>query len=35
MRLRPISAFEKWMEKWGFWENGRLGPNAGDASVFL
>ena len=35
MRLRPISAFEKWMEKWGFWENGHIGPNAGDASVFL
>lgn len=35
MRLRPIPAFEKWMEKWGFWQDGRLGPNAGDASVFL
>ena len=33
--LRPIAAFEKWMEKWGFWRDGRLGPNAGDASVFL
>ena len=35
MQLRPIPAFEKWMEKWGFWQDGRLGPNAGDASVFL
>ena len=35
MQLRPISAFEKWMEKWGFWQDGHLGPNAGDASVFL
>ena len=30
-----IDAFRKWMEKWGFWENGHLGRNAGDASVFL
>ena len=35
MGLRPIKAFEKWMEKWGFWLNGHIGPNAGDASVFL
>lgn len=35
MHLRPIPAFEKWMEKWGFWENGKLGQHAGDASVFL
>ena len=35
MGLRPIRAFEKWMEKWGFWQDGHLGPNAGDASVFL
>ena len=33
--LQPIEPFRKWLEKWGFWENGHLGPNAGDASVFL
>ena len=34
-RLSPIPAFARWMERWGFWRDGRLGPNAGDASVFL
>jgi len=33
--LSPIPAFAKWMERWGFWQDGRLGPRAGDASVFL
>ena len=33
--LSPIAPFREWLEKWGFWENGRLGPRAGDASVFL
>lgn len=33
--LRPIREFERWLEKWGVWRGGRLGPNAGDASVFL
>lgn len=33
--LSPIAPFQKWLEKWGFWENGHLGPNAGDASVLL
>lgn len=31
----PAPAFKKWMEKWGIWENGRLTPRAGDASIFL
>ena len=35
LRLEPIAPFARWLEKWGFWQNGRLGPNAGDASVFL
>ncbi len=35
LRLSPIPAFARWMETWGFWKDGRLGPNAGDASVFL
>ena len=33
--LSPIREFEAWLEKWGFWENGRLTARAGDASVFL
>ncbi len=33
--LSPIPAFARWMERWGFWQDGRLGPRAGDASVFL
>lgn len=35
MGLQPIAAFRRWLEKWGFWQDGRLGPRAGDASVFL
>ncbi|NLC32942.1 MAG: ethanolamine ammonia-lyase subunit EutB, partial [Clostridiales bacterium] len=35
LRLSPIAAFARWMEAWGFWPDGRLGPRAGDASVFL
>lgn len=34
MGLRPIAEFEKWLEKMGFMENGRLTPKAGDLSVF-
>lgn len=33
--LRPISEFEKWLEKMGIMENGRLTKLAGDASLFL
>lgn len=33
--LRPIPEFERWMEKMGFLENGKLTKRAGDASVFL
>lgn len=32
---RPIRAFEVWLERWGFLENGRLGPHAGDPTVLL
>lgn len=32
---RPIKAFEQWLEKWGFWENGKLGKNAGNPGVFF
>ncbi|CAM2750863.1 ethanolamine ammonia-lyase subunit EutB [Hathewaya histolytica] len=33
--LRPIKEFEEWLEKYGILENGKLGVNAGDASIFL
>ncbi len=32
---KPIAAFEQWLKTWGIWENGRPGPNFGDASIFL
>jgi ethanolamine ammonia-lyase large subunit len=32
-KKRPIREFEQWLEKWGFWENGRLGKNAGDFTL--
>ena len=34
-KKRPIREFEQWLEKWGFWENGQLGPHAGDPTVLL
>ena len=33
--MRPIREFEIWLEKMGIYENGRLGPKAGDASIFI
>lgn len=33
--LRPIREFELWLEKMGIMENGRLTPQAGDATIFL
>lgn len=33
--LKPIKEFDKWMEKMGFSENGKLTSRAGDASIFL
>ncbi|MCL2669785.1 MAG: ethanolamine ammonia-lyase subunit EutB [Syntrophaceae bacterium] len=35
MGLEPAPEFKAWLEEWGIWKNGRLGPNAGDASIFL
>lgn len=35
MGLSPTAPFRAWLEKWGIWQDGRLGPSAGDASVFL
>lgn len=32
--LRPTPEFEKWLEKWGIMENGRLTEAAGDPSIF-
>lgn len=33
--LRPAPEFERWLEKMGLWEQGRLTPRAGDLSLFL
>lgn len=33
--LSPIQPFREWLESYGIWENGRLGPNAGNPGVFL
>ena len=35
MGLRPLPEFERWLEKMGVMENGRLTPVAGDASMFF
>ncbi len=35
MHKEPIPEFRKWLETWGFWENGHLGPHAGDPTVFF
>lgn len=35
LNKRPTSEFEKWLEKMGIMENGRLTEIAGDASIFL
>ncbi len=32
--LRPIAEFERWLEKMGIMENGRLTPRAGDPTIF-
>lgn len=32
--LRPIAEFEKWLEKMGIMENGKLTPRAGDPTIF-
>lgn len=34
LRVRPVAAFEKWLEKMGIMENGILTKKAGDASIF-
>jgi ethanolamine ammonia-lyase large subunit len=35
MRLRPAPEFEKWLEKMGIMDNGRLTSIAGDPSIFM
>lgn len=35
LNLRPSPEFEAWLEKMGIMENGRLTPQAGDASLFF
>ena len=32
--LRPAPEFEKWLEKWGIMEDGKLTDRGGDASIF-
>ena len=34
-RLRPVAEFEKWMEKYGILEDGKLGLAAGDPTLFM
>lgn len=33
--LRPIPEFERWLEKMGIYEDGKLSVNGGDASIFM
>lgn len=33
--LRPVREFDRWLEKMGFSEDGKLTDLAGDGSVFL
>jgi ethanolamine ammonia-lyase large subunit len=35
LKLRPAPEFERWMEKMGLMENGRLTSKAGDPTIFL
>jgi ethanolamine ammonia-lyase large subunit len=34
LNKRPIHEFEKWLERWGIMENGRLTARAGDPTIF-
>lgn len=33
--LSPIEEFKQWLERYGIWENGHLGKNAGNPRIFL
>jgi len=35
LRLEPSPEFKLWLEKWGIWQDGKIGPNAGDPTIFL
>lgn len=35
LHKRPIPEFEQWLEKYGIWSDGKLGPNAGNPTIFL
>lgn len=35
LKKEPIPEFKAWLEKRGIWENGHLGPTAGDPSIFF
>ncbi|MDD3367606.1 MAG: ethanolamine ammonia-lyase subunit EutB [Lachnospiraceae bacterium] len=35
LHKHPIPEFEKWLEKWQIYENGKLGRNAGNPEIFL
>ncbi len=35
LRKEPIAEFSAWLARWGIWQQGKLGPAAGDASIFL
>lgn len=35
LHKEPISEFKHWLEQRGIWENGKLGKNAGDPSIFF
>lgn len=35
LHKEPIPEFKNWLEKRGIWQEGHLGPNAGDASIFF
>lgn len=35
LSLSPIAPFQKWLEKYGIWQDGHLGENAGNPRVFL
>lgn len=34
LHRRPLPEFERWLEKRGIWQNGQLGPAAGDPTLF-
>lgn len=35
LKLKPTAEFEKWLEKYGILEDGKLGAAAGDPTLFM